>query len=186
MQFCQYYRLSFAKTTHFHVSELCSSANTTDLVLPKLHIFMYLSCAFLPILQTFIYHRCAVLPILQTSKSSSNHIHIKYCFIEHVIVSGLYPVAVPRFKAAGVSSWLLRTSAGHGELLTHSVRTSTACQWQWRIYSFVASSLFPFTSFPHTNSVSNYQLCRSFETYFLPLLLDLSTCMQSPGLGLRT
>ena len=52
VQFCQYYRLSFATTTDSHVSELCSSANTTDLVLPKLHIFMYLSCAVLPILQT--------------------------------------------------------------------------------------------------------------------------------------
>jgi len=66
--------------------------------------------------------------------------------------------------------WLLRTSAVQSELLTHSARTSTAYQWQCRIYSFVTSPLFPFTSFPHMNSVSHYQLCRSFESYFLPLL----------------
>jgi hypothetical protein len=204
-QFCQYYKLSyirkcavlpilqtfsyqkmcsFANTTDFHVSELCSSAITTnyhiyELCSPANATDFHISeIAVLPALQIFMYHQCETLPTLQTSKCSSiHHTHIYYCSIEHVIVSGLYQAAVARSEAAGVSSWLLRTSAVHGGLLTHSVRTSTACQWQWRIYCYVTSSLFPFTSFPNTNSASHYQLCRSFETCFLPLLLDPSTCM---------
>ena len=59
---------------------------------------MHQSCAVLPVLQTFIYQRCPVVSILQTSKINSNHIHINYCFIEHVIVAGLYPVAIPALR----------------------------------------------------------------------------------------